>query len=216
MFKNRQEAGQKLALELKKIIKGENFVVVALLRGGIVLGKIVADYFKVPLKPLSVKKIGAPLNSELAIGAVTFNKTYYFDNKLIKHLHIDKNYMENLFEAKWKEAKTLQDKFPTSPRLRRAGNSSLKNKKVVIIDDGAATGTTAICASIYAKKEKAKEVILAVPVIAKDSVKTIKPYFDRIVSLKIADNLVSISQFYREFPQVEDKEVINILKLIES
>lgn len=210
MFKNRQEAGQKLALKLKKIIKGEDFVVVALLRGGIVLGKKISDYFKIPLFPLSVKKIGAPLNPELAIGAVTFNKTYYFDKNLIKYLHIDKNYMESLFEAKWKEAKKLQDKFPTSQKLLGASKDkiSLKNKKVVIIDDGVATGTTAICASIYAKKEKAEKIILAVPVIAKDSVKTVKPYFDRIVSLKIADNLVSISQFYREFPQVEDKEVI--------
>ncbi len=203
MFKDRQEAGELLALKLKKIIKGEDFVVVALLRGGIVLGKKISDYFKIPLLPLAVKKIGAPLNSELAIGAVTFNKIYYFDEDLIRYLDIDQKYIKNSLESKRKEAQTLQKKFKDE--------SSLKGKRVVIVDDGVATGTTVICAAIFVKKQKAKEIILATPLIAKDSLKTIKNHFDRIVSLRIVDNLVSVSQFYRHFPQISDKEVVNYL-----
>lgn len=203
MFKDRQEAGQKLALKLEKIIKGEDFVVVALLRGGIILGKKIADYFKIPLLPLAVKKIGAPLNPELAIGAVAFDKTYYFHKDIIKDLCIDKDYMKNSLEVKGQEAQSLQKRFKDK--------ISLKDKRVVIVDDGVATGTTAICASIYARKEKAKEIILATPVIAKDSLKNIKIYFDRIVSLKIEDGLTSVSQFYKHFPQVIDEEVIAIL-----
>ncbi len=203
MFKDRQEAGEKLTLKLRKIITGEGFVVVALLRGGIVLGKRISDYFNIPLLPLAVKKIGAPLNPELAIGAVTFDKTSFFDKDLIKHLSVDEDYIKSSQEAKWTEAETLQKQFKSK--------ISLKDKKVVIVDDGIATGTTAICAGIYAKKEKAKKIILATPVISKDVLKNIKRHFDRIVSLKIADNLTSVSQFYKHFPQVTDEEVIEIL-----
>lgn len=203
MFRDREDAGQKLALKLEKIIKGEDFVVVALLRGGIVLGKKISDYFKIPLFPLAVKKIGAPLNNELAIGAVTFDRIYYFDEDIIRHLSIERDYIKKSLGIKQKEAQVLQKKF--------MDKISLKNKKVVIVDDGVATGTTAICASIYAKKQKTKEILLATPLIAKDSLRIIKTYFDRVVSLKIANNLTSVSQFYKYFPQVTDEEVINFL-----
>lgn len=203
MFKDREEAGQKLALELRKIIKDRDFVVVSLLRGGIVLGKKISDYFKVSLLPLAVKKIGAPSNPELAIGAVAFDKTHYLDEDLIRHLNVDQVYIKNSLEDKRKEAQTLQKKFKEE--------IPLKDKKVVIVDDGVATGTTVICASKYVKSAQAKEILLATPLIAKDSLKTIKIHFDRIVSLKIADNLTSVSQFYKYFPQVTDEEVIEIL-----
>lgn len=203
MFKDRQDAGNKLAVRLKKVVKDNDFVVVALLRGGIVLGKKISDYFKIPLFPLAVKKIGAPLNPELAIGAVTFDKTHYFDQELIEHLGIDEGYIKNLLEIKRKEAETLQKKFPTSPGLRGA--------RVVIVDDGVATGTTAICAAIYAKKEKANEIILATPLIAKDTLKNIKRYFDNVIPLKITDNLTSVSQFYKNFPQITDEEALGMI-----
>lgn len=203
MFKNREEAGQKLALKLKKTIKDEDFVVVALLRGGIVLGKKISDYFKIPLFPLSVKKIGAPLNPELAIGAVTFDKTSFFDKDLIKNLRVDENNIKSSSEIKWKEAQMLQKRFKS--------RISLKDKKVIIVDDGIATGATAICAAIYIKKQKAKAIILATPVIAKDTVNIIKGYFDNIISLKITNNLTSVSQFYKSFPQITDEEVLQYL-----
>ena len=203
MFEDRQEAGEKLAKKLRKFIKGEGFVVVALLRGGIVLGKRISDYFNIPLLPLAIKKIGAPLNPELAIGAVAFDKTYYSDNQLIRHLSVKKAYIKNTLEIKSKEALALQKKLKNK--------ISLEEKRVVIVDDGIATGTTAICAAIYAKKEKAKEIILATPVISKDVLKNIKIYFDRIVSLKIAGTLSSVSEFYKDFPQVSDEEVLHYL-----
>jgi len=211
MFEDREEAGSKLALKLKKIIKGGDFVVVALLRGGIVLGKRIEEVFKIPLVPLSVKKIGAPLNPELAIGAVAFDKTSYFDKGLIKHLNVGEEYIKSSQEAKWKEAETLQKQFPTTLALRGASNISLQDKKVVIVDDGIATGATAICASFYIRRERAKEIILATPVISKDTFKHIKIYFDKVIALKIVSSLTSVSQFYKNFPQVSDDEVIKIL-----
>lgn len=206
MFRDREEAGERLALKLKKVIKDNNFVVVALLRGGIVLGKKISDYFKIPLFPLSVKKIGAPMNPELAIGAVTFDKTNFLDEELIKHLDVDREYIKKSLENKRNEAESLQKKFPTTLALRGA--------RVVIVDDGVATGTTAICAAIYAKKEMAKEVILATPVIGKEILSNIKKYFDGVIALKKVENLASVSQFYINFPQVEDSEVLKLTKVL--
>ncbi len=203
MFKNREEAGELLALKLKKVI-AKSFVVVVLLRGGIVLGRRISDYFDIPLFPLAVRKIGAPLNRELAIGAITFNKVYYLDEDLIRYLDVDQKYISNLLENKRKEAEILQ-------KICKEKLSSLKGKRVVIVDDGVATGATVICASKYIKSAQAQEVILATPLIARDSLKTIKSYFDRIISLKIVDNLVSVSQFYKYFPQITDDEVLNFL-----
>lgn len=202
-FENREDAGRRLAVKLRKIIKDGDFVVVALLRGGIVLGKEISNYFKIPLFPLSVKKIGAPLNSELAIGAVTFDKTHYFDEGLIKYLDVDQKYIKDSLENKSKEAEILQKKLK--------GKLSLRNKKIVIVDDGVATGTTVICSSKYVRNAQVEEIILATPVISKEILKNIKKHFDRVVYLKNVDNLASVSQFYRNFPQVEDDEVIKKL-----
>ena len=178
-------------------------IIVALLRGGIILGKIISDCYNLPLKPLAVKKIGAPSNQELAIGAITADRTIYLDRNLIENLGAEDKYLKEMSEIKVKEAQTLQRIFKSE--------ISLKNKKVMIIDDGVATGATAICASIYAQKQNAKEIILATPVISKDRINDIKKYFDRVISLKIANNLASVGEFYKYFPQVEDKDVFGIL-----
>jgi predicted phosphoribosyltransferase len=205
MFKDREEAGELLAKKLEKIIT-RDFVVVALLRGGIILGKKISDYFNLPLKPLTVKKIGAPLNPELGIGAVTFDKTYYFNEKIIRDLNISEDYNETILENKCKEAKLSQDEIE-----KKTEKISWIGKNVVIVDDGVAIGTTVICASLYLKKQKVKKIILAIPVISKDAINNIKKYFDKVVSLKIVSNLSSVSQSYKEFPQVTDEEVLNYL-----
>ncbi len=199
MFRDREDAGNKLALKLRKTIKDNNFVVVALLRGGIVLGKKISDYFKVPLFPLAIKKIGAPLDSELAIGAVTFDETSYFDKDLIQHLNVDINYIKNSLGIKSKEAEELQRLFKSK--------ISLENKKVIVVDDGVATGATVICAVKYVKKLQAKEIILATPIIAKDSLKIIKNHFDRVVSLEVVQKFHAIGEFYADFRQLSDEEL---------
>lgn len=205
MFENREEAGELLAAKLKKVITKE-FVVVPLLRGGIVLGKKISDYFNLPLKPLAVKKIGAPLNPELGIGAVTFDKTSYFNENLIRNLDISTDYKKAILENKYREAKFLQRKIE-----KKAEKISWVGKNAIVVDDGVATGNTVICASIYLKKQAAKKIILATPVIAKDGISDIKKYFDRVVSLKIAKSLTSVSEFYKYFPQVEDKRVMELI-----
>lgn len=204
MFKDREQAGEKLALKLKKIIKGEDFVVVALLRGGIVLGKVIADYFQIPLYPLVIRKIGAPNNPELAIGAIGPKKTIYWDERILRYLEVNVGYKSKIIEEKSKEVEELEKIFKTQSAIWR-----IKSKKVILVDDGVATGASAICAAKFLKKEKAKKVILAIPIIAKDILRDINKYFDRIIALKIVENLGSVGEFYGYFPQVSNEVALS-------
>lgn len=201
MFRDREQAGTLLALKLKKIITEDGFVVVALLRGGIVLGKVIADYFQIPLYPLVIRKIGAPNNPELAIGAIGPKKTIYWDERILKYLEVNVGYKSKVIEEKSKEVEKLEKTFNAK--------ANFKSKKVILVDDGVATGASAICAAKFLKKEKAKKVILAIPVIAKDILRDINKYFDGVIALKIVENLGAVGEFYGYFPQVSNEEALS-------
>lgn len=204
MFENREEAASKLCLKLKRVAKGKDIVVIALVRGGVVLGKIIADYFKVPLDILVIKKIGAPLNNELAIGAVGPKNTIYWNNDLCKALGLSQ-------KEKLKLKKEKEEQRKAQEKLFESCHIDFKKKSVILVDDGVATGATAIAAAIFLKKEKAQEIILAIPVISKDTLFSIKTYFDNVCSLKIVKDFYAVGQFYRNFPQIENYQVIKLL-----
>lgn len=206
MFENREDAARKLTIKLRKIIQGKDFVIAALTRGGVVLGKVIADYFKLPLEALVVKKLGAPHNPELAIGAVGPKGITYFDEELIESLSVTRDYQQSEVFEKSKEVKNLEKILKIKPKSLR-----IKNKKVIIVDDGVATGATVMCAYNFLKNEEAKTIILATPVIAKDTFNSIKKYFDRVVSLHVASEFYAVGEFYRNFPQISNEEVSSIL-----
>jgi len=206
VFKNREEAGEILAQKLKSFKGRKDVLVLGITRGGVVVAFAVAKSLRLPLDVIVVKKIGAPSNPELAIGAIGPKDTIYFEEDELRILNIDKSQMKILTEQKQKERKDLEEKL-------RGGKSpiSVKGKTIILIDDGVATGATVKCASIFLKKEKAKKIILAIPVISKETLKNIKIYFNTIISLSIEENFYAVGQFYSDFPQVEDEEVAEIL-----
>lgn len=207
MFEDREEAASKLCLKLKSVVKDKDIVVIALARGGVVLGKIIADYFKAPLDVLVIKKIGSPLNSEFAIGAVGPKNTVYWNYDLCKALGLSQT-------EKLKLRKEKEEQRRAQEKLFKSCHIDFKKKSVILVDDGVATGATAITAAIFLKKEKAQEIILAIPVISKDTVLNIKRYFDKVCSLKIIKAFYAVGQFYRNFPQIENDQVIKILSKI--
>lgn len=206
IFEDRGQAGELLALKLKKIARKKDVVVVSLLRGGIILGKKISDYFRIPLFPLAVKKIGAPLNPEFGIGAVAFDGTNFLNKSTIDDLDIPSDYIKTILEERRREAKLLQDKIKAN-----AEKVSWEGKSAVVVDDGVATGNTAICAALYLKKQKVKKAFLATPVISKDRLSNIKGYFDKVIALKTVGDFGAVGGFYRYFPQLEDNEVIKLL-----
>lgn len=206
MFEDREDAARKLTVKLKKVIR-KDFLVAALTRGGVVLGKVIADSFKLPLEALVVKKLGAPHNPELAIGAVGPKGITYFDQDLIESLGATEDYKKFAVWEKSKEVASLE-------KMLKGNRKPLdyKNKKVILVDDGVATGATVMCAYNFLKNEKAKTIILATPVIAKDTLSSIRKYFDRVVSLHTASEFYAVGEFYRNFPQISNEEVASILK----
>jgi len=207
MFEDREEAARLLALEIEKRIQEKDFVIAAILRGGIVLGRVIADYFKVPLAPLVIRKLGAPNEKELAIGAIGPKNTIYWDKDLIKRLGIDENYKSSIVKEKSFELTKLENTISSQRKP-----IDFTNKKVIVVDDGVATGTTVLCANMFLKKVGAKSIMLATPVIAKDTFNNMKKYFDKVIALEIAPNFYAVGQFYNDFPQVEDDQVLKILR----
>lgn len=201
MFRNREEAGILLAEKLKKYKGKKNVVVVGLARGGVVVSYKIAKELGLSHDIMVVKKIGAPHNPELAIGAVGPQKTVYWDEELCSRLGISKEIKNSELRIKNKERKEKEK------ALRGGKSIDIHEKEIILVDDGVATGATAIAASLFLRKQKVKSIILAVPVISQGTYPTIAKYFDKIVVLQVEKDFQAVGQFYQEFPQVEDEEV---------
>ncbi|MCL4419070.1 phosphoribosyltransferase [Patescibacteria group bacterium] len=206
MFEDRRQAGQLLAKKLTSFENKSDTVVLGITRGGVIVAKEISVRLSLPLDIIVIKKIGAPQNPELAIGAVGPRNVVYWDQRLCRRLGINSFLRKQQLEIKREERQVLEKLF----RAKRK-SLSIKNKIVILIDDGVATGATVLCAQKYFKKEKSKEIILAAPVIAKDTFLNIKRYFDNIIVLEKASDLYAIGQFYKEFNQVDNEEVIKTL-----
>lgn len=210
MFQSREEAALKLVKKLKgKIKEKEPVVVVSLTRGGVVIGKFASALLNLPLDILVLKKIGDPLNRELAIGIIGPKNVAIWNEDILRFLNLSrKQDIVKKIAHQMKKEQRQQEKL-----FRKVKKPiSLKNKRVILVDDGIATGATVLCAQKYLKKEKVKEIILAAPVISADTLRNIKKYFDTVVCLKKPIRFSAVSQFYRNFPQIANEEVVNLLK----
>lgn len=206
MFEDREQAGYQLSQKLDKFSKVKKVLVLGMARGGVAVAKVISTYLNAPLDTLVVKKIGAPNNPELAIGAVAGKGTVFWNNELAQTLGIKPALANKLWRGK-KIEREEQEKM-----LRGTKPLEISGKTVILVDDGVATGASVIAASLFLKKEKAKSIVLATPVIAKDTLKDINRYFDMIVVLRVGKEFQSVGQFYKDFPQVENEEVIKLLR----
>lgn len=205
-FKSRQSAGQKLAQEVARE-GGARPVVLAIPRGGISVAAPVARQLSCPLSVIVVKKLAAPGRGELAIGAMGEDEQSLFLNQaLITQLDIEENYLAREKERVRAEVVRRQRMFLGDKR------ADLQNKKVIIVDDGVATGATAIAAARQARLSQPDEVILATPVIG--SLDLVKKEFDRVIFLEKPKLFFALSQFYEEFPQVSDERAKSLLEQV--
>lgn len=206
MFKNRTEAGKKLAQELQEY-QDKSCLVLAIPRGGVVVGREIADFLSCPLDVISVKKLGAPGNQELAIGAVgTEEESLYKNEKLIEELRIEDDYLEKEMKEKRLEAERRERVFRGNRK-----EVEVKDKIVILVDDGAATGATlkAAIKEIWAKNPE--KVIVALPLSSKELKIELEGMVDEVVILDTPEPFFAVGQGYEEFEQVSDREVVNIL-----
>lgn len=202
IFKDRTEAGQKLG-ELLGDFKDTNAIVLALPRGGVIVGEEVAEALNLPLDIIVTRKIGAPGNDEYAIGAVDINGNGSWNES--ERTYVDKKWLENKIMAEKNEA---ERRLKTYRKGR--GPLDLKDKTIIIVDDGIATGLTMEAAVAYAKKEGAEKVIVAVPVASADAVRTLRANV-KVFVLETPIFFSAVGEWYADFPQVSDREVVEAL-----
>jgi putative phosphoribosyl transferase len=206
VFNDRKEAGRMLALKLMDY--SEKGIVLAIPRGGTIVGYEVAHKLRVPLDIVAPRKIRAPNNPELAIGAVTEDGTINLDRRLVEYLGVSESYIKEEGERQRLEIKRRL-------RLYRGDTSfpNLKGLHVILVDDGIATGATVRAALASIRKKAPKSVVLAVPVAPPSTIRNLKSEADDIVYLSAPEPFYAIGQFYREFAQTNDEEVKRLLRL---
>ena len=202
MFKDRKEVALKLVDKLIDL-KDSNAVVVALPRGGVPLGVILAKKLNLDFDIFFVKKISSPYNSEVAIGAISENGYVYLNKDAINMLNISNDYIKN------KELEILQ-KIKEKRELYNKKRVSLNQKTVILVDDGIATGASVILAIEALKKEGAKKVIVAAPVAPLDVAKKLEKITRCEILIKDA-NFIAVGAYYQDFSQLSDIEVMNLL-----
>ena len=207
MFKDRLNAGEALSRRLFPYKGRRGFLILAIPRGGVIVGKALSSELDLHLDVLVVRKVGAPGQPELAIGAVGPEETIVLDEKVIKDLDVEEEYIQKETEIKEREVKERIEKY-------RAGKTPLKleGKSVILVDDGVATGATVEAAIKYLRGKRVEKLILAVPVAPKCLVKNLKKLVDEMLILEARDDFFAVGDFYKDFSQVTDEEVIQLLQ----
>jgi len=205
IFQNRKHAGQVLADQLQKY-QGEDTIVLALPRGGVPVAAPIAEKLGVPVHILAVRKIGSPLQPELAAGAICEDADPIWNNSILCHLGLEPDDLgSNVVSEKRKIERQVQ--------MFRRGRAlpSLFRKTVIVVDDGLATGATMMAAVRYLKNKAAAKIIVAVPVAASKTARALRDRADEVIVAEEREDLMSVGQWYYDFSQVSDEEVLAIL-----
>ena len=209
IFKNREEAGKLLANKLLDLKDSKDTIAVALPRGGVPVAYEIAKSLNIPLELFFVKKIPSPYNEEAGIGAITENGLMQLNKEAVEYLNVTQNYIEKRAKEK------LQD-MAKKRSLYRVALPKFKDKNVVLVDDGIATGSSIILAAKAIKKMGAKDIIIASPVAPSEIKPLLDEIADRVEILHFDNNLMAVGRFYLDFHQLSDDEVINYLKVPSS
>ena len=204
IFVDRQEAGRQLAEALSGL-KGEDVVVLGIPRGGVVVAAEVARAHGWPLDTVIPRKVRAPGNPELGLGAIAPG-VRVLDQRMLDMMGVSESYLEREIAEEEREIERRSEAY-------RRGRPAVdvKDKVAVVVDDGIATGGTATAAVRWAKAEGAAKVILGVPVAPAEGVRNLSREADEVVCLETPEPFYAVGQWYQEFPQTSDEEVVHIL-----
>lgn len=206
VFSARREAGQLLAEELKKY-KHTQAVVLGIPRGGIVVARELAMILEAELDIVLSRKIGAPGNTELAIGAISEDGYFVLDTQMVLATAADESYIE---KEKQRQLAEINRRNKEYRRVKQ--KVPLTHKTVIITDDGIATGATMQAALWIARRENPEKLVVAIPVAPEESLEKLAEIADEVLCLRVPGFFGAVGQFYREFTQVDDSEVAEILK----
>jgi len=203
-FDDRTDAGRQLAALLRPLA-GESVVVLGIPRGGVEVAAVVAEELGAPLDVVIPKKVGAPNNPELGLGAIA-EGVEVLDPALIKALGVSREYLSAEIAREQEEIRRRSEAY-------RGGRPpvDLTDTIAVVVDDGVATGGTAVAALRWARRQGASRVVLAVPVAPAEGVERLRAEADEVVVLLAPRLFYAVGQWYVDFPQVSDRRVIELL-----
>lgn len=209
MFKDRLEAGERLA-ELLNDLKDEKCAVIAIPRGGVAVGYAVAIRLRAPLEVTVPRKIGAPGDPELAVGAVAEDGTIYVEESIAGVIGVGEDWIRIEAERELEEVKRRIEVYRGGKPLPK-----LNEYVVLIVDDGVATGATVIATARFLKKLGSKRIIIAVPVAPPEILPKLSREVDDVRCVDTPTPFFAIGQFYRNFSQLSDSEVLEYLSKVE-
>ncbi len=205
MFRDRLEAADQLAVKLTAY-QGQKPLVLAIPRGAVPMAKLISERLEGDFDVVLVRKLRAPWQPELAVGSVDESGWTYIA-PFAESMGADD---KHLAEEKRKQLETIRQRraqyTPLRPHIDPAGRT------VIVIDDGLATGATMIAALHGLRQQNPAKLVCAVPVAPPDTLAKVRELADEVVCLQAPEFFQAVGQFYRHFPQVEDEEVIALLK----
>lgn len=206
LFRDRRDAGRRLGMALLQY-KGENPYILAIPRGGVVVGYEVAAALDAPLDIVVPRKLRAPHNPELAIGAVAHDGSIYLDERLARELGVDEEYLLREVEAQKEEIRRRMALYRGDRPF-----PSLEERCAIVVDDGIATGSTMIVALRAIRGVRPKKLVAAIPVAPPEGVERLRQEADDVVCLATPVLFYAVGQFYEDFRQTEDAEVLDLLE----
>ena len=206
IFRDREDAGRRLAKLLGGYAKQEMCLVLGVPRGGVVVAFEIAMDLHLPLDIFLSKKLGVPGREELAFGAIAADGERFLDRQLVRSAGISEDQIESISEEAIKKLRAREVRY----RGARA-RPVLEDKTVILVDDGIATGASIYASVCALRLMKPRKLVVAVPVAPNSSCDWLAPLTDEFVCLLSPDSFYAVGQFYRNFDQVEDETVVDLL-----
>jgi putative phosphoribosyl transferase len=206
MFKDRFDAGHQLLEKLQDYKDDTNVIVLAIPRGGLEVGYIIARGLHAPLDIIFTKKIGHPENSEYAIGAVSLHHEVLDPNFAVISAELASHVQQEVVRLR----KELIERYKRYECVRPG--IELEGKTVIVTDDGVATGQTLEATLEVLRKSKPKKIVVALPVLPQEALQRLQAHADEVIYAHLPHLFLSVGQFYQNFEQVEDKQAIELLR----
>lgn len=207
VFHNRFDAGERLAIRLQTYQNDPDAIVLALPRGGVPVASRIAKRLNLPLDIFVVRKLGAPFQEELAMGAIASGDVVFFNKQIISDLRISEAEIQRVIAKEKAELSRREIKYRQNRPF-----PIIAQKNVILVDDGIATGASIHTAILALRKLSPKKIIVAVPVAPSETIFNFSTLADEIICLHSADLFFGVGGFYEDFSQTTDEEVISLLQ----
>jgi putative phosphoribosyl transferase len=211
MFRNREEAGRILADKLSRYRNDPTALILALPRGGVAVGYQLSLALHVPLDVFITRKVGAPGNPEYAIGAVTETGSHYLNQEAINSFGLSQHELQRLIHVQQQEIARRKDLYRQGRPLPQ-----LTGRTLLLVDDGIATGATFMASALAIRCLQPRRLVGVIPVGSPSTIQEVRAHVDELVALMTPDPFVAVGNFFVDFTQVEDRDVIQYLNLAEE